>query len=75
MNKKIMNQLVKIASNKQNDNLKLNAGQWREAINIIFSSLYEIDLSVMDTGKDFMKKTATKKVKKVATKKATPKKK
>lgn len=70
-----MNQLVKIASNKQNDNLKLNAGQWREAINIIFSSLYEIDLSVMDTGKDFMKKTATKKVKKVATKKATPKKK
>lgn len=73
MNKKIMNQIVKSVSEKQNDKFKLNAGQWREAINIIFSSLYELDLSVMDARKDNMKKTATKKVAKKVTKTAKKK--
>lgn len=73
INKKIMNQIVKIFSQKQNDKLKLNSGQIREAVSIIFEALYSLDLSVLSAGKDVsMKKAATKKV---ATKKATPKKK
>lgn len=73
INKKIMNQIVKIFSQKQNDKLKLNSGQIREAVSIIFEALYSLDLSVLSAGKDVsMKKPATKKV---ATKKATPKKK
>lgn len=73
MNKKIMNQIVKIASKNQNENLKLNAGQWREAINIIFASLYDLDLTVLQIkeGDVAAKKKASKKVaaKKTATKK------
>jgi hypothetical protein len=72
MNNKIMNQIVKAAALKQNDKLKLNAGQWREAISIIFETLHGLDLSVIkSTGKDTMKKTSAKK----ATKKVVPKKK
>lgn len=53
MNKKIMNQIVKIVSVKQNEKLKLNAGAWREAISLIFNALYELDLTVLkDSGKD-----------------------
>ena len=65
MNKKIMNQIVKKASEHQNEKLKLNAGQWREAINIIFSTLYYLDLTVLKIREEnLMKKTAAKKVKK-----------
>lgn len=65
MNKKIMNQIVKKASEHQNEKLKLNAGQWREAINIIFSTLYDLDLTVLKIREEnLMKKTAAKKVKK-----------
>lgn len=60
-----MNQIVKKASEHQNEKLKLNAGQWREAINIIFSTLYDLDLTVLKIREEnLMKKTAAKKVKK-----------
>ncbi len=70
MNKKIMNQIVKKASEHQNEKLKLNAGQWREAINIIFSTLYDLDLTVLKNGKEnlFMAKATKKVAKKKATK-------
>mgnify|MGYP003511425472 CR=1 FL=1 len=69
MNKKIMNQIVKKASEHQNEKLKLNAGQWREAINIIFSTLYDLDLTVLKIREEnLMKKTASKKVAKKVTK-------
>ncbi len=53
MNKKIINQIVKIVSAKQNEKHKLNAGQIREMISLIFNALYELDLTVLkDSGKD-----------------------
>jgi len=73
MNKKIMNQIVKIVSEKQNDKLKLNSGQIREMISLIFASLYDLDLTVLQIKEGDMaaKKKASKKVaaKKTATKK------
>lgn len=66
MNKKIMNQIVKSVSEKQNDKLKLNSGQIREMIGLIFASLYDLDLTVLQIKEDNMaKKAAPKKVKKV----------
>lgn len=69
MNKKIINQIVKIVSAKQNNKHKLNAGQIREMVKLIFASLYDLDLTVlqikegdMASNKKDSKKVATKKV-------------
>ena len=51
-----MNQIVKKVSEKQNEKFKLNSGQIREMIKLIFDSLYELDLTVLEN----VEKTKTK---------------
>lgn len=75
MNKKIINQIVKIVSAKQNEKLKLNAGAWREAISLIFNALYELDLTVLkDSGKDKTDESNFKEASKKSNKKSNSKK-
>jgi hypothetical protein len=74
MNKKIINQIVKIVSAKQNNKHKLNAGQIREMVKLIFDSLYELDLTVLLKDNRKEKTNEENSIKKISKKSKTSKK-